>query len=52
MTRHQTVEKPARAYKRYEQDADHPSAEAAHGRTYDGDRLTAGPFGTTYKRDQ
>ena len=51
MTRRRPTEKAPSSYRRYEQDADHPSAEEAHGRTYDGERLTAGPGGTTYKWD-
>ena len=31
--------------------ADHPGAEAAHGRTYDGRRLKPRPGGTLYEWD-
>lgn len=50
MTRRQPTEKAPSTYKRYEQDS-HPDAPAAHGRDYDGRRLTAGPGGTTYSWD-
>jgi hypothetical protein len=43
MTRQKPREKAASSYRRYEQDADHPDATAAHGRDYDGEPIEDWP---------